>query len=90
MADKPKPPITTLEAQWLKYRNQTYPEGISEIQNKECRKAFFAGAFSFYSSQMELTASNFSDSESEAELKKLVAEMTAVFLSVVYQKQQRN
>jgi hypothetical protein len=36
--------ITTLQSSWEKYRTACYPDGITAIQDKECRQAFFMGA----------------------------------------------
>lgn len=40
--------MPTLQQKWIEYRNACFPQGVSGVQEKECRQAFFAGAFSFF------------------------------------------
>ncbi|MDX1951475.1 MAG: hypothetical protein SFY81_04785 [Verrucomicrobiota bacterium] len=36
----------SFQNEWKNYRDQVYPGGTSDLQNKECNQAFFAGALS--------------------------------------------
>lgn len=37
--------MKTLQDQWALYRDTVYPNGLPADQNRECRQAFFSGAF---------------------------------------------
>jgi len=34
-----------IKKEWIRYKKNVYPKGTSVIQDAECRKAFYAGAF---------------------------------------------
>ena len=39
----------TLADQWNSYRKNVLPANASAVQVRECKRAFYGGAFSFYS-----------------------------------------
>lgn len=41
-----------LEAQWQEYRREVIPTRAPEVQIRESKRAFFAGAWAFYSTLM--------------------------------------
>lgn len=38
------PRMNQIYTEWVKYRDDCYPDGIAAVQEHECRQAFFAGA----------------------------------------------
>ena len=38
-----------IETEWMNYRNAVIPKNASSTQLQECRRAFFAGAWAYYS-----------------------------------------
>lgn len=43
-----------LETEWVNFRNQVIPKGAPQIQLLEMRRAFYAGAWAYYSLIMNL------------------------------------
>lgn len=63
----------TLQADWAKYRDACYPDGIPADQNRECHHAFFAGALSVLSQMVE-SADKLSEDEGAKLLGALIQE----------------
>jgi hypothetical protein len=47
----------TIQSEWEGYRDSCYPQGLSAIQEKECRQAFFSGALLILHRTSEISGS---------------------------------
>lgn len=68
--------ILTLEEEWKRYMDTLYPEGVSDLQERECKQAFFAGAIN-YNCMLDKIADNMGEEEGAPLFQKLQEEMRA-------------
>lgn len=63
----------SVEQEWEQYRDTVYPDGISAVQNKECRAAFVGGMMMALR-QLQAASALEPMERAEAEVKGLVDE----------------
>ncbi len=73
MNDRPTPRHRYIETAWRRYRDHTVPTLAGDVQVRETRKAFFAGAAILHTLIMENQAA--SDNVTDDELQAMVAKL---------------
>jgi hypothetical protein len=69
--------ISTMHSKWEDYRDSCFPQGVSAVQEKECRQAFYAGALSFFTI-MSSEISEPANDPATSQLEKLRREVVGV------------
>jgi hypothetical protein len=72
--------MSTIQEEWVRYRDTIYPEGISGTQNRETHQAFFSGALIAMTLTMQLA--DLPEDKAVIALKKLKEEVHSVGQSI--------
>jgi len=74
----PAKPGKHIERMWLDYRAQALPAAAPSVQVSECRRAFYAGVWAFYSVLMNGFESGATETTADLNLmREIDAELTA-------------
>jgi len=68
---------TSLKSKWDEFELATFPDGVSQIQRKEMKKAFFAGALTTTIALAELGEAK-TQAELKSQLRALLDELIAL------------
>jgi hypothetical protein len=67
--------MNLIATEWLSYMDKVIPKGASNIQILECKRAFYAGAYSFYVNALEL-AEAYSEKIAEEKIANMAKELS--------------
>ncbi|MDE2096157.1 MAG: hypothetical protein KGL39_02855 [Patescibacteria group bacterium] len=80
--------MKTLEQEWQDYQRKVYPKSVSDVQYRECRQAFIAGAFVAHAQLEQISA--LPDEQAVAALGKLNDEAKHLMAAMAVNAKSRN
>lgn len=68
-----------IEQEWIEYQRRVLPRDASDVQIRECKRAFFAGAHALYSIQITQTSQGSEITEADLNLVEAIRDELSEF-----------